>query len=70
MMIEQIKNIKECLILSNKATTSLNSILKHMQDKFLVLDDCFGNKFSLQRTAINHIASQIAMKYTMKDCNT
>ena len=60
MMIEQIKNIKECLILSNKATTSLNSILKHMQDKFLVLDDCFSNKFSLQRTAINHIASQIA----------
>ena len=34
-MIEQIKNIKECLVLSNKATTSLNSILKHMQDKFL-----------------------------------
>ena len=59
-MIEQIKNIKECLVLSNKATNSLNSILKHMQDKFLVLDNCFSNKFSLQRTAINHLASQIA----------
>ena len=60
MMIEEIKNIKECLVLSNKATTSLNSTLKHMQDKFLVLDNCFSNKFSLQRTAINHLASHIA----------
>jgi hypothetical protein len=60
MMIEEIKNIKECLVLSNKATNSLNSTLKHMQDKFLVLDNSFSNKFSLQRTAINHLASHIA----------
>jgi hypothetical protein len=31
-----------------------------MQDKFLVLDNSFSNKFSLQRTAINHLASHIA----------
>ena len=60
MMIEEIKNIKECLILSNNATNSLNSTLKHMQDKFLVLDNSFSNKFSSQRTAINHLASHIA----------
>jgi len=59
-MIEEIKNIKQCLVLSNKATNSLNSTLKHMQDKFLVLDNSFSNKFSLQRTAINHLASHIA----------
>ena len=60
MMIEEIKNIKQCLVLSNKATNSLNSTLRHIQDKFLVLDNCFSNKFSLQRTAINHLASHIA----------
>ena len=31
-----------------------------MQDKLLVLDNSFSNKFSLQRTAINHLASHIA----------
>ena len=44
-MIEQIKNIRESLVLSNKAILSLNSSVNDIREKFLIIDGCFNNEF-------------------------
>ena len=60
-MIEQIKNIRESLVLSNKAIVSLNSSINDIREKFLIIDGCFNNGFFLQRTAIDQLSSNLAI---------
>ena len=60
-MIEQIKNIRESLALSNKAIVSLNSSINDVHEKFLIIDGCFNNEFFLQRTAIDQLSSNLAI---------
>ena len=60
-MIEQIKNNRESLVLSNKAILSLNSSVNDIREKFLIIDGCFNNDFFLQRTTIDQLSSNLAI---------
>ena len=60
-MIEQFKEIEKSLQLAEKAILKLDSLFGSIFANFIIIDDCYENRFYLQRTTIDHINSYLAI---------
>ena len=60
-MIEQFKEIEKSLHLAEKAILKLDSLFGSIFANFIIIDDCYENRFYLQRTTIDHINSYLAI---------
>lgn len=56
-MIEKLKIIEQALGSSQEAMSPIDILIQDIDEKFLLIDECFGNNFILQRITIDYLKS-------------
>ena len=59
-MIEKLKIIEQALVSSQEAMSPIDILIQDIDEKFLLIDECFGNNFILQRITIDYLKSHTA----------
>lgn len=59
-MIEKLKIIEQALGSSQEAMSPIDILIQDVDEKFLLIDECFGNNFILQRITIDYLKSHTA----------
>lgn len=56
-MIERLKIIEKALVSSYEAMSNIDILIQDIDQKFLLIDECFGDNFILQRITIDYLKS-------------
>ena len=59
-MIEKLKIIEQALVSSQEAMSPIDILIQDIDEGFLLIDECFGNNFILQRITIDYLKSHIS----------